>query len=209
MKVYTHFNLDLDAAASLWFARKFIPGAREAEVLFVSASWDGAGIAEGDLALDISAGGRGIKGETHDDGRVGSCFAALVGMYADATDLEVLRHLVTFVEAQDANPHAVQLVGNGAGKFGLEVLDAVSVNSVLRALQATHPRDDALVASRMAEIFSGMLENGRSRRRAELETGDAELVGGPSRVRPEDLAKAVCELFAPESASLQKLQCED
>ena len=176
MKVYTHFNLDLDAVASLWAAQEFIPGARDAEVVFVPANWDGAEMEPGDLALDIRAGGRGIKGEDYDVNGVGSCFHLIMAR-ADAEAQLVLGPLDVYVETQDTSSNAVHRIGVGAEKSALDLLALVSLNSVLRALQATHPRDDALVASRMAEIFSGMLENGRSRRRAELEANDAELVG--------------------------------
>jgi hypothetical protein len=57
------------------------------------------------------------------------------------------------------------------------VLGDTGINGVLRVLQAVHPRNDAFVVERMAEIFSGMLSNGRARQRATVEADRAELIG--------------------------------
>lgn len=175
--IYTHFNVDLDAVASVWAAREFIPGAKDMELVFVPANWDGDGMQDGDLALDIRAGGRGIKGEKRADGTVGSCFAVMIVEHAPQVDLAPLGRLVEFVDVQDSKGRAVKWFAPSAGQFEHDVLDAVSINSVLRALQVTHPHNDALIVERMSEIFSGMLENGRARVRAEIEANAAELIG--------------------------------
>jgi hypothetical protein len=177
MKVFTHFNVDLDAVASVWAAQEFIPGAREAELVFVPANWDGE-LDKGDLAVDITAGGRGMKGEQGPDGTVGSCFALIVARYATEADQEALRSLVTFVDAQDAHGHAVKWLAPETEESTQTVLADTGINAVLRALQAAHPRNDVLVAERMAEIFSGMLQAGRARQRAAIEADRAELIGG-------------------------------
>jgi len=176
MRVYTHINVDLDAVASVWAARQFM-GAQDAELVFVPADWDGNGFEDGDLALDIRAGGRGIKGTEREDGTVGSCFAFLVAHHASASDRDALLYLSMFVEIQDSNGRAIEYLASGAMEFDQKTLDAVSINSVLRALQATHPRNDALIVERMSEIFSGMLESRRARQRAKIEANDAELIG--------------------------------
>jgi hypothetical protein len=178
MKVlYTHFNVDLDAAASVWAAREFISGARDCELVFVSANWDGAGIDEDAIALDIVAGGHGFKGEQYPDGTIGSCFALIVKRYASAEDQEALASLVNFVDAQDAHASAVNWLAPEASREARTVLGDTGLNGVLRALQAVHPRNDALVVERMSEIFSGMLRAGRARRRASVEADRAELIG--------------------------------
>ena len=175
-RIFTHFNVDLDAVTSVWFAREFM-GARNAELVFVPANWDGTGMEDDDLALDIRAGGRGIKGEKHEDSTIGSCFFDLVATYAPNEDQGILYFLADFVELQDSTGRAVEKLARAANEFERATLDAVSINSVLRALQATHPRNDALVVERMSEIFSGMLENGRARQRAKVEADRAELIG--------------------------------
>lgn len=178
MKLYTHFVVDLDAVCSVWAARQFIPGVKDAVVEFRPANWDGNDMAEGDLALDIDAGGRGMKGEKGENGIVHSCFAMIVAKFASPADQSALASLVRFVDAQDAHGSAVKFLAPEASREAQETLAMTSLNAVLRALQATHPRNDAIVVERMSEILSGMLQAGRARQRAAAEADKAEIVGG-------------------------------
>lgn len=78
MRIFTHINVDLDATASVWAARYFMANMAGAPVEFRPADWDGAEMIQGDIAVDINAGGRGIKGEKGLDGTVHSCFASIM-----------------------------------------------------------------------------------------------------------------------------------
>ena len=178
MKIFTHFSVDLDAVCSVWAARQFIPGAADATVEFRPANWDGDGMDAGDLALDIEAGGMGLKGEKGDGGIVHSCLASIVAEHAAPADQAALASLVSFVDAQDSRGSAVKFLVPGASADAREVLAMTGINAVLRAIQATHPRNDALVVERMSEIISGMLQAGRARQRAVDEAARAEIVGG-------------------------------
>lgn len=175
---YTHLNVDLDATASVWAARQFIPGYAEATVEFRPANWDGAEMAEGDLALDIPAGGKGWKGAKAADGIVSSCFCEILRRHASVEDQRALADVAAFVDAQDAHGSAVKWLAPGASPEAQTVLAATGLNAVLRAFQAIYPRNDALVCERMAEIFSGMLQAGRARVRAAAEANKAEVLGG-------------------------------
>jgi hypothetical protein len=177
MKVYTHINVDLDAVASVWAAREFIPGAREAELVFVPANWDGEGMDDGDLALDIRAGDRGIKGEQRPDGTVGSCFAQLVAEHASSDDQEALARLVAWVDAQDAHGQPVEWLAPEASSDVQETLTENSISGTLRDLQETLPNDDAVIVELMGKIFSGRLKRGHARHRAHAEADRAELIG--------------------------------
>src|SRR5207247_9050347 len=126
---------------------------------------------------DIRAGGRGMQGEERSDGTVGASFALIVARYATEADQEALRSLVTFADPQDAHGHAVKWLAPETEEVTQTVLADTGINAVLRALQAAHPRNDALVTERMAEIFSGMLQAGRARQRAAIEADRAELIG--------------------------------
>ena len=165
MKIFTHFVVDLDAVCSVWAAKQFISGAKGATVEFRPANWDGKEMAEGDLALDIDAGGRGMKGEKGENGIVHSCVALIVAEYASPADQSALASLVRFVDAQDAHGSAVKFLAPEASRESQETLAMTGLNAVLRALQATHSRNDALVVERMSEILSGMLQAGRARSR--------------------------------------------
>lgn len=178
MRIFTHFNVDLDAVCSVWAAKTFIAGAKDAIVEFRPANWDGMDVLEGDLALDIEAGGRGTKGEKESGGLVHSCFALILNQYASAEDLLALANLGRFVEAQDAHGSAVKFLAPETNILAQETFAATGLNAVLRALQATHPRNDALVCERMSEILSGMLQAGRARQRAKVEADKAEILEG-------------------------------
>ena len=177
MKLHTHFMVDLDAVCSVWAARKFIPGAKDATVEFRPASWNGEGMAENDFALDIDAGGRGMKGEKGEGGLVHSCTALIIAKYASPADQSALANLIRFVDAQDAHGSAVKFLAPEMNQKAQETFGATGLNAVLRALQATHPRNDAIVCERMSEIFSGMLHAGRARQRAVIEADKAEILG--------------------------------
>lgn len=178
MKIYTHFAVDLDAVCSVWAARQFIPGAKDAAVEFCPANWDGNGMTQDDLAVDISAGGRGMKGEQEESGIVHACFASIVSRYALPGDQQALAGLIRFVDAQDAHGSAVKFLAPEASREAQATIATTGLNAVLRALQVTHPRNDALVCERMSEILSGMLQAGRARQRAAAEAEKAEVLDG-------------------------------
>jgi len=178
VKIFTHFVVDLDAVSSVWAAKQFIPGAKDTAVEFRPANWDGKEMAESDLALDIDVGGRGMKGEKGENGIVHSCIALIVAKYASPADQSALANLVRFVDAQDAHGSAVKFLAPEANRESQETLAMTGLNAVLRALQATHSRNDALVVERMSEILSGMLQAGRARQRATVEADKAEILEG-------------------------------
>ncbi len=170
--------VDLDAACSIWAAKQFIPGAKDAAAEFRPANWDGNDMAEGDLAVDIPAGGRGMKGEKGENGIVHSCIASIVAQYASPSDQSALASIVRFVDAQDAHGSTVKFLVPGVNREAQETLAMTGLNAVLRALQATHPRNDAIVCERMSEILSGMLQAGRARQRAAAEADKADVLDG-------------------------------
>lgn len=186
--IFTHVNVDLDAVCSVWFARNVMrhPGA----LAFKPANWDGSDAAPDDVILDIDASGKGLKGEKA-DGVVHSCFASLVAK-ADERTQRALRHLVAYVDAQDAHGNAAahlvekaggidtefQFSGVGREKELVETLSATGINAVLRALQKTLKGTDGDVVRAMSPILDGLLECGFSRIDAEEEADKAEIVGG-------------------------------
>lgn len=120
MKIFTHFAVDLDAVCSVWAARQFIPGAKDAIAEFRPANWDGNDMAESDLPVDIPAGGRGMKGEKGEGGIVHSCLASIVAQYASPGDQSALTSLVRFVDAQDAHGSAVKFLVSEASNEAQE-----------------------------------------------------------------------------------------
>ncbi len=176
VKIFTHFNVDLDAVCSVWAARQFMLNSRNVPVEFRPADWNGDEMEDNDLALDIDASGRGLKGRKGEGGIVHSCFASIVAQYASVYDQEALANLVRFVDAQDAHGSAVKFLVPSASREAQQTIAMTGINAVLRALQNTHQRNDALVVLRMSEILSGMLHAGRARERAITEANKMEII---------------------------------
>ncbi len=175
--IFTHVNVDLDAVASVWAVREFVPGQKNSAVEHKPANWDGSGMTENDIAVDIGAGGKGIKGEKTGSGIVHSSFVSIVKQYASTDDQMVLENLVKFVDAQDAYGNAIKfLAPEIADDCSQKVFSATSINAVLRAFQAFYKNNDAMVVERMSEIFSGLLIAGRARQRARKDAEKAEII---------------------------------
>jgi hypothetical protein len=144
-KIFTHEWVDIDAVASLWFALRFMLEEQDVEILFVPASWNGIDLEPQDLALDISAGGKGIKGRMY-KGKVHSCFEELVSRHADRGTKRRLSSLVRSIDQHDTY-----------GEKGKHKGDFFSLlKMALRALRAVHGKDDRLICSRMFELLDGV-----------------------------------------------------
>lgn len=158
-RVITHQNIDLDAGGSSWFWKRFVDP--KVEIVFESAEWDGP-MEHGDVALDIRAGGRGVKGEL-EDGVRHSCLAILARKYCTGCKLLALKPIVDFVDAQDSHGSAFKFLAPGLNTGIRETLTFTSLNAVLRAVQSIFPRDDRKSLERMFEIFDGLLANNNPR----------------------------------------------
>lgn len=175
MKVFTHRNIDLDAVASLWAVLRFI--CKEAYILFVDANWDGSEMQPGDMAVDIFADGKGIKGDQDEDGTVHSCFQTLVRRFCSESQQKALRELVIYIDAADRGNAPKNL---GAQGEMAKIWSFTGLNAVLRALQSGYKgeyrKQDLCVARQMFSIFDGLLKNGITRQQCELDADEAEWV---------------------------------
>lgn len=171
-KLYTHVSIDLDAVASAWAWLRFVNS--DFDLCFVSAQWNGAEMKDDDIALDIEAGGRGVKSGKDEEGEF-SCFRWVVENHLDENDRIAIDPLVQFIDAQDAS-------GNAAKAFGVEgevrkIWSFTGINAVLRAFQrmtSFGPDHDFLVCQKMFEVFDGFWRNGLSRQEAVEEAERAE-----------------------------------
>ncbi len=123
--IFTHCNIDIDAVCSLWFALRFIlkKNLEEVDIVFKPANWDGEGMSEGDLALDIYAGGRGIKGEFRKN-RTHSCFKTLYKKNYEEIDEDlrkIIYSLSEFVDKHDSHGQnflrSLKINGNEKSEF--------------------------------------------------------------------------------------------
>ena len=174
MKIYTHVCVDLDAVASVWAAQKFLlPVPPDKEVRFVPANWDGAGMEDDDIAIDIEAGGKGFKGVCGYDDTVHACFPEMMRIFACDANRRAMQSLMDFVEAQDTTGNAIKALAPGLNPNVQEVLYATNITAVMNALRAVHPNDDATLTRMMGQIFDGMLLAGLAKGRAQEEVSKA------------------------------------
>ncbi|HPT08740.1 MAG TPA: hypothetical protein PLE28_03560 [bacterium] len=146
MVIYTHKAVDLDAVASVWFILKFISprffGVKEEEIKlkFVPANWDGKELKKNDLALDIHAGGKGIKGKQDNDGKTHSCFMLLIERYGDDREKAILEDLAYFIDQHDAYGYceAKEFSRNNIKNIGC----FLSLNDCLHQLKAKFKDDE-------------------------------------------------------------------
>lgn len=180
MRIVTHQNVDLDAVASVWAAREYVYGAKNWELVFKPANWNGGDAQPEDLILDIWANGKGIKGEVGKDGAVHSSFATLMKDYAPGEDQFVLRGLISFIDEVDSYGRTVADFFPEASAYSRSILLAVNLVSVFAALKSVHagPDQDTLTVQRMSEIFSGMLHEGKSYQRGIEEAKKVEILPG-------------------------------
>lgn len=143
----------------------------------MGANWDGAEMLDGDVAVDLEAGGRGYKGALDPDGTRHSCFALLMEKFAPAEDRQALARFTAYVDACDAYGSASRYLAPQAPKPAHWVLNEGSFLSVFKAWQFAL-QDDYLVLERMDEHLGFVLKLGKYRLRAEREADQQELLGG-------------------------------
>lgn len=176
MKIYTRVNVDLDAVSSVWAVKRMIPEAKHATVEFHPPFWDGSGMKDDDIAVGLSAGGRGIQA-VKEDGTVHSSFARIVAKYATPSDREVLEPLIRYVDAQMTHHSAVKFLVPEMSSDAQQTLEATGLCTVLRALQIQF-RDDGLVVKRMSDILFGMLRSSYCLKYARREATHATVLKG-------------------------------
>lgn len=191
MKIFTHVSVDIDAASSVWAARTFIPGADKAEVVFVPANWDGKEMEKGDYAVDIYAGGKGIKGARDANGRTHSCFQTIVERYALREDRLALRRLVAYIDAEDATGNAIKVIAPNTTASEQRDIYAMTIGpAMFNVIKRLNPDDDVAVVNEMSRYFDGILQMGRDEQNAIAQAREIPVVGGvaivynmPSMVR--------------------------
>ncbi|TAH37145.1 MAG: hypothetical protein EYC70_09195 [Planctomycetota bacterium] len=111
--LYTHLDLNVDAAASIWLWRR-AHSPDPWPVKTVPSTWDGSAIGPGDVALDMDAGGRGIRSRRNQDGSVSSCFHVILNEFLPedgplAEHEELLRPLADILDAQRRDGNLTRL----------------------------------------------------------------------------------------------------
>lgn len=195
MAIYTHMNPDLDAKASVWAVRLLaslgvLKGIDTSEVKLVPAHWSGEGLTERDIAVDIPAGGRGIKGEKLPGGKVLSCFVSLL-MRAPEEVKDAISPLAEYIDRQGSSADAVYEILR-ARQFGImdstlnwnaisrhdvpAALRVASLDSILKAFDLTAGSPEKSIEMASA-IFDALYTALSSRSRAKQEVASARHFG--------------------------------
>lgn len=95
--IYTHLDLDVDAAASIWLWRRLYKE-QTWEVRLKPATWTGSDLQQEDVAIELEAAGNGLRARRNPDGSVSSCFRVImtdcVPPNYDHEDIERLERMV-------------------------------------------------------------------------------------------------------------------
>lgn len=195
MTIFTHVNVDLDAVASVWAARNF-KGMKDAKVEFRPAQWGGEEMTTDDMAVDIVADEKGIKGEKETNGTIHSCFVSIMKCALENVRY-ALRNLITFINFQDSRGSAIEslLSSVTVQKWQMETIVTASLQSVFNALKFGN--SDQFVVEHMSEIFDGYLKVGLARLDAKKEVKRAEILPGGkvAIIKTENEFLPTAELF--------------
>lgn len=163
-RILTHMNVDIDAALSVIALQILSEEQQGHNITFVRADWNGR-MGPGDIALDIRAGGRGLKGEEGEDGTIQSCFDLVVRTYGDIHDYRALLPLIEAVNKHDAHgdPFHGELEGTAPERRSQMI--ETSIIGTFRAIRAylrgepKHQRDQRTIEL-LTPIVYGYLHNG-------------------------------------------------
>jgi hypothetical protein len=119
-RLITHEKPDLDAIASLWFTIRVLLGIsreqKRPEIMFVPAGWKGV-LEPGDLALDISVDGQGVKGSFWSkDQKVHSCLLELFNFCDNKEAKKIMRDLVLLLDLHDSSGFGATKDRSGRGE---------------------------------------------------------------------------------------------
>ena len=207
-RVFTHVNPDPDAFCSSWATIRYMLGMQEARLCFKPGHWDGSGMNHDDVAVDMNAGGRGIKGELDGDLRL-SAFSTQMKNHAPANDQYAMNRVIGYVELIDSQGNQVQNMVPEDYREMIWCLGSVSLERVINSLRNTYGYgQDRRAFAVVCDILDGLLILGRKHVRAEYE--DRALLRKTSQLDAFCATWATCR-FAPgiEREDLRGLSYND
>ena len=157
-RLFTHQDVDLDAVCSLWFIERFVYPNKTFKKMFVPASYDGKGMGRDDIAVDIEAGGKGIKGSVDKDDFCHSSFYTLFKKnYLSRYNYQSLIPLVRIVDKKDVyGKVSLAPADKKWGKKDTEALEKTKVLSLaLSTFKTSYNNDDELVCQVMFDLLDG------------------------------------------------------
>ena len=107
-RLFTHGNVDPDSAVSAAYTLLYLYS--QAVLTFVKAGWDGKGMTDKDIAVDIKAGDHdgAHKGRISDDGTTQhSAIQGLLEDFGTPEEHAAFGNLMSLIEVIDTNPNAI------------------------------------------------------------------------------------------------------
>lgn len=159
--IHTHQNVDSDSLLSIWLEINFVFPGFEYELVFHPASYDGKGMGKNDIAVDIEAGGRGIKGSIDENGFHHSCSYTIFKKIKLPVNIRrALSPIVNIVDQKDVYgktrlaPEAIRL----DRKTSSNLDEARALSLSLQAFQAQYENNDHEVCRVMLDFISGLFK---------------------------------------------------
>ena len=154
----------------------YIPSHKTSTIRLKNANWDGNGIRSGDIALDMHAGGHGIKGETDPDGTVHSCAATILNTFAPQIAQEALKPFIAYIDAHDAFGRAVsylfpEMELDEARQFG-----SIAFGSIVLAIRNQNEHRIHETVRTVIKIFNGIIEKYQSKALARIDAKKATIL---------------------------------
>lgn len=148
----THEGYDLDNLLSIILGKEIF-NAPNAKVTHVNANWPGP-VPENAVALDICAGGAGIKGDNSSG--VGSVASLIMERYGSAQQQERLGNLCNYVEALDSYGNPAAMIAPTITRDDKAFLMALGPNGVMKAILAGCYKKEDILIQKFTHAIQGM-----------------------------------------------------
>jgi len=141
MSIYTHLSLDLDAASSVSLYLLCNPNLSVTDVVFVPADFDGKTMKYEDVAIDIYAGDKGIKGDK-------SAFSSILNI-VDKRYKNAFLSMSKFIDAHDST---------GDWKSAYNVPKDEKIPTILDTFRwyKRSIKEDKLILNHWASVINGV-----------------------------------------------------
>jgi len=160
--IVTHCDVDLDALASIWAAKKYIIK-EDCPIEFVTANWKGTSDV---LGVDLK---NALYPAQDEFGKYRSCFTLILKKYAPPTHQRSLGFLADYVDAATLHGNPMtNLLRRNKLTHGMAVLSANGLDSIIKNIRLA-TKSDHQTYDVAETIFDGFLASGLSYQKA-LET---------------------------------------
>ena len=151
----------MDSYHSAVAVTEFVKGFEKARIVFVSGSYNGRTMNSRDMAVDINAGGKGIKGTLDPSGTRHSSFKFIIDKFTTTKDQKALEMIVKYIDTVDAyGPQTSEVLG--IPRHLNKLFQTISINGLMRGFQALYNESDRKVYRMVKENFRAMLAYGRA-----------------------------------------------